>query len=498
MEEYILNASHIRKSFGRNQVLSDICLEIEAGEVHAIVGENGAGKSTFIKILSGEYTADGGEIILNGKACAGHTVREIQEYGLQVVHQNLNLVSSMSVMQNILLGQIPAKHGFLDWEKGSALAEKSLRMVSDRIDLYTSVKALSAAEKQMVVIARAIVNKPKILVLDEPTARLGLEETQQLFKMMDTLKKEKVTIIYITHRLEEIYQMCDRVSVFRDGEKILTCAVENISEEEMVQAMLGKKADAYVPERERYLSDETVLKAEHLTYRNRVKNVSLEVRKGEIVGLIGSVGAGKSETLEMIFGTLKPDSGSVFLKQKQVKDSSPQKSICRGIAFVPEDRQIQGLVSDYTNRENLFLSDLKSISKWGVLNRAREKQIVNRLMKTLHVKPDDPEYQTGLLSGGNQQKIAIGKWLTKEYDIYLMDEITSGVDVGAKAEIYRIISQLVKKGSSVLLSTSDMAEALTLCDRFIVLHRGEVVCEMSRQQAGMGNLLMAMMGEVAS
>ncbi|MDR0875068.1 MAG: sugar ABC transporter ATP-binding protein [Clostridiales Family XIII bacterium] len=498
MEDVILDVRGVSKSFGKNRVLTNITMEVKRGEVHAIVGENGAGKSTLIKALAGEYPIDGGEFILNGQPLVKKSVKDIQTLGLQVIHQNLNLVPSMTVLQNILMGDIPVNRAnVVSWHTGREKALETLRMVSDKLELDTPVEELSAAEKQLVIIARAIINEPTLLVLDEPTARLGMEETQSVFRLIDKLKSNNVTMLYITHRLEEIYKICDRVSVFRDGEKVLTSAVSGITQSEMASAMLGKKVTDVIAENRGAVSADTLLEIKGLQYKNTVKNISFEIKRGEIVGLIGSVGAGKSETLDMIFGSVQPDQGEVFLNGEKLtgKDHQPVKAVQKGIAYIPEDRQTQGLVQDFAIRENLSFADIKSLSKHGaIIDRKKEKEAVDGLMEKLLVKPPDPEYKTSQLSGGNQQKVLIGKWLVNKYELYLMDEVTAGVDIGAKMQIYEIITDIADSGSAVLLATSDITEALYLCNRFVILHRGEVIKELDRADAEIEDILLAMMG----
>lgn len=500
MEIIALEAVGIVKNFGATQALKGVDLKVFKNEVHAVVGENGAGKSTLIKALAGDHAIDEGVIYLDSQKISGLSTHDIQDKGLHVVHQHLNVVPSMTVGENILLGSPPTnKAKILAWKKSRKKAEDTLRLISDTISLDEKVENLSAAEKQLVIIARAIVNDPKILILDEPTARLGMKESEQLFKLIQKLKDNGVTIIYISHRLEEIYRVCDRVSIFRDGQKITTMNLSEISEDEMVANMIGRSISNYIPKSKVEIG-EKVLEVKGLNFERKVRNISFEVRKGEIVGLVGSVGAGKSEVLDILFGTLSADSGEAILSGQVLMGNNektiPHKSIKAGIAYIPEDRQIQGLVLQYSNRENFTLVDIDKVSKYAVIRSKLEQKTTEELINKLLVKPKDSEYITGALSGGNQQKIAIGKWMLKKYSLYLMDEVTAGVDVGAKSEIYKIIGEFVKDGSSVLLATSDITEALGICDRLIVLHRGEIIKELDVREATRENLLLYMMGGV--
>jgi ribose transport system ATP-binding protein len=500
MGKVILEVRNVSKSFGKNKVLTNITMEVNQNEIHAVVGENGAGKSTLIKALAGEYRIDGGAFVLDGTTLTGKSVKEIQALGLQVIHQNLNLVSGMTVMQNILIGRIPVnKAGIVSWRNGRDKAHEALRMVSNKIGLDTPVEQLSVAEKQLVIIARAIVNDPTILVLDEPTARLGMEETRSAFRLIEKLKENNVTMLYITHRLEEIYRICDRVSIFRDGERVLTSDVSAITQNEMASAMLGKKVSGIVRQnRDAAPGEDVLLDVRRLGYKDVVKDISFKINRGEIVGLIGSVGAGKSETLDMIFGSSTPDRGEIFMADAKMpgKRRHPSSAVKKGIAYIPEDRQTQGLVQEFTIRENLSFVDIKRFSRSGiVIDGRKEKTAVNTLMDDLLIKPADPEYKTGQLSGGNQQKVLIGKWLLRPYRLYLMDEVTAGVDIGAKMQIYRIIADIADSGGAVLLSTSDITEALCLCDRLVILHRGNVIKELDGSKAETEDILLAMMGD---
>jgi simple sugar transport system ATP-binding protein len=322
-----------------------------------------------------------------------------------------------------------------------------------------------------------------------------MEETEQLFKLLVRLKEKRATIIYITHRLSEIYRICDRVSIFRDGERILTAPVVDMPEDEMVSAMLGRKLASFVPKIETKIG-EKVLAVRGLKYGNTVKNVSFSVRRGEIVGLVGSVGAGKSETLDIIFGSVRPQHGEVTIDGEIISLSqhNPMWAVKKGIAYIPEDRQSQGLVLDYFIRENLTLVDMQKVAKNSFISRKRETKTVEEMIRRLMIRPPEAEYTVSSLSGGNQQKVSIGKWFLRDYGIYLFDEITTGVDIGAKAEIYKMIGSLVEKGCAVVIATSDIMEAMNLCDRMVILHRGCVIREVQKDHATMQEVLLAMMG----
>ncbi|MHB1127320.1 MAG: sugar ABC transporter ATP-binding protein [Bacillota bacterium] len=489
----LLKLEGIKKSFGGIHALRGVDLEVNEGEIHAIVGENGAGKSTLMKILARELREDAGEIILQGESLVGLSPWEVQARGMRVVHQELNVIPSLSVRKNILLGCPPTKSfGLLSWRKGYAKAEEALRLVSSSLRLEDKVSTLGAAGHQLVILARALVHQPRILILDEPTARLGMEETNQLFFMLEKLKNNKVTIIYISHRLEEIYRICDRVTVLRDGNKVITTETCNLPEEQLVHHMIGRELTNFIPKKKVQLGD-VVVEAKGISFGTKVKEASFTVRGGEVVGLVGAVGAGKSELLHVLFGADVPDKGEIIIGGKRNLISKPADAIKSKIALIPEDRTNQGLVRDFAVKENLTLV-YPEASGAGIIKLSKERETVANLIKQLQINPPNPYSDVKTLSGGNQQKVVLGKWLLTKQKVYLFDEVTAGIDVGAKTEIYKLIGDLAAEGAAILVSTSDITEALGLCGRLMVMHRGRIVAELPGESTGREEVLTCMMG----
>jgi ribose transport system ATP-binding protein len=356
-----------------------------------------------------------------------------------------------------------------------------------------SAAGLSAAQCQLIVLARALVNEPQVLILDEPTARLGMEETEQLFKLFDILKKKKVTIIYISHRLEEIYRVCDRVTILRDGSKVKTAAITEITEEELVAQMLGRTVEQLVPKKKITLGN-ILLNVKNLTWGTKVKDISFSIKAGELVGLVGAVGAGKSEVLRLIFGVLPNEKGVIQIGPNKNQIDTPIGAIKHGVAFVPEDRKNEGLVMDFMIKENISLVDLKALSRHGLIQKKIENQEATQLVKNLHISALNALAKVKTLSGGNQQKVVLSKWLLKSRMVFLLDEVTAGIDVGTKFEIYELLGKLAEEGSALLLSTSDIQEAMGLCDRLLIMHRGALVAELAPKATTREEVLMYMMG----
>lgn len=494
-DQVVMSFRDVRKYFGATKALDGIDLDIHANEVHAIVGSNGAGKSTLMKTLAGEYIPDSGHLYYLGEDITGLSPLAIQKKGIQVVHQVLNIVESMTIMENILLANPPVRNGFLTWSDSRAQVNEILNFLEINFDLNKPAGSLSISEQQFVILTRALINHPKVLVLDEPTSRIGLEETNNLFEVIRKLKKTGTTTIYISHRMEEIYQICDKISVFRDGKKIETRRTKDMPKDELVTMMLGKKMDVFYP---KVTLDQggQVLKVKNLHYKDRIQNVSFHVKQGEIVSIVGAVGAGKTELLSMIYGIMKPDKGEVWIRDnKVVPGLTPGKAVKNRIALVPEDRAQQGMVEKYPVKNNLTAINMGKISKGKLINQTTENDLAQQLNDKLSVTPNDIDYLIEELSGGNQQKVVIGKWMAESYHLYLLDEVTAGVDIGAKSEIYEILGRLAKAGAGVLLATGDIEEAIGVSDRIIILFKGRVVCEVEPSSITKDEILSYIMGE---
>lgn len=493
-EETILRMEGIRKRFGATHALRGADLSVRPGEVHAIVGSNGAGKSTLMKILAGVYKPDEGHIWFDGADIAGQEPVQMQRLGIQVVHQVLGIVGSMSVLENILLANPPLKNGLLNWRAGTVTVRKTLDRIGFFLDLKLPAGKLSASEQQFVILARALIHQPRLVVLDEPTARLGMRETQKLFELIRALKAQGTTVLYISHRIEEIYAISDRISVFRDGVRVRTDASDHFLEGELVQAMLGKRMDVFFPKAAAAIGDE-VLRIRDLRFGDRLNGVNLGIRSGEIVSLVGAVGAGKSEILHCLFGMENPDDGTIEFKGRRISRRGPGEAMRDGMALVPEDRVAQGMIGDFLVGENLTSINMRLLQSGGLLSKRRERDLAARLICRLDVRPPDASQVMTKLSGGNQQKVVVGKWLTSvAYRLYLMDEVTAGVDIEAKAEIYRIMGEIVQNGGAVLLATGDIEEAMGVSDRVMVLYKGRIIKETRPDETTKDELLSYIMG----
>ena len=474
---------NIHKSFGATRALQGVDLDILRGQVNAVVGSNGAGKSTLMKTLAGIYRPDEGKIFLDGQDITGLTPLKLQELGIQVVHQVLNIVGSMSVLENILLANPPLRHGVLQWKSGADTVRAILERIDFPLDLRAPAGALSVSQQQFVILARALIHQPKVLVLDEPTARLGMEETQKLFSLIRTLKAQGTTVIYISHRLDEIYTICDRISIFRDGMHVLSRETDALGEAELVQAMLGKRMETFFPKVQASIGEE-ILRVENLRDPKTLNGVGFTVRSGEIVSLVGAVGAGKTEILECLFGLRKADAGQIVFRGKPLgRSHGAQRAIGMGMALIPEDRALQGMIGDYAVRENLSSVDMPQACHLGVFSRAREDRLAQGLVHQLDVRPNDIHYRMTGLSGGNQQKVVLAKWLLQQIDVLILDEPTRGIDVGAKAEIHRMMGQLAAEGMAIIMISSELPEVLGMSDRILVMHNGKITGELDREQA---------------
>lgn len=490
----LLKMQGIKKSFGATKALKGVDLIVNKGEVHAIVGSNGAGKSTLMKTLAGEYIPDEGKLFFMGEDITGLTPRKIQGKGIEVVHQVLNIVDSMSIMENIMLACPPLKNNLLTWKDGQKQVEDVQKLIGIDFNLKQPAGTLSISEQQFVIIARALISNPKLLVLDEPTSRIGLHETQKLFALIEKLKQSGTTTIYISHRMEEIYKICDTISVFRDGTHIETRLTKDFPEDELVASMLGKKLDAFFPKVEAELSGEA-LRVEDLRYQNKLNGISFSVQKGEIVSIVGAVGAGKTEILNCVYGILRPDGGKITVDNKLLPShNTPAKAIANAVALVPEDRALQGMIGNTTIAHNVTSINMKNIAKLGLIRNKTENELAKNINDRLQVVPNDIHYIISKLSGGNQQKVVIGKWLIDEYALYLLDEVAAGVDIGAKSQIYTLLGELVKRGAGVLLATGDIEEAMGLSDRIIVIYKGKIIKEVRPSEITKDELLFYIMG----
>lgn len=478
-QEFVLKTKDIYKSFGGNHVLKGIDFEVEKGEVQALLGINGAGKSTLIKIISGALAQDKGEVNIGGQITKNLTPAKAQALGVATIYQETSLYPQLSVLENLFVGKRLKKHGQLDWKEMENVARRTFERLGVEIDPYEKLENVGKATAQLVEIAKALTIDAKILIMDEPTSSLSKQETEKLFEIVRKLKKEGTSIIYISHRMEEIFQITDRVTVMRDGIIIGTKLTSDATTEWVTKGMLGKEAD-YVLEKKLKEKGEVLLDVKNLSAEPFFRNVSLQVRRGEIVVLSGLVGAGRTEVMRAVFGIDGYDSGEIIFKGEPVKKKT-WDVIKQGIAMVPEDRGRQGLVKEMSAAENMVMSALPALSSVGFRNSSREKERVAAQVEGLLLNPPSAKLDGGSYSGGNQQKIVIGKWLNTNPDLLILDEPTCGVDVGAKMEIYKLIEKLAEDGKGILVVSSDIEETKMIADRIIIMRQGFIAGELSNE-----------------
>lgn len=469
----LLEMKNIHKRFPGVYALKNIHFTLKEGEVHALLGENGAGKSTLIKVLGGIYQADEGEIFIQGKKAEIHNVFDAQKNGVAIIHQELVLVPYMTVAENIFLGREPVKRGLVDKTKMNTESAQLLRDYRLNFGPETLIADLTIAQRQMVEIVKAISFNSKILVMDEPTSSISDKEVDFLFKIMKTLTEKGVGIIYISHKMSELWQICDRVTVLRDGEYVGTETIKDITKDKLISMMVGRTLEQYYT-REFLNPSEEVLRVENLCDGKMVRDVSFNVRKGEIVGMAGLVGAGRSETMHCIFGLKKKYTGKIFLRGKEVRFKTAVEAINEGMAFVPEDRKLEGLYHVKSVTYNTSIEVLSDFIKGIFFNKKREAEIAQTYTDMMKTKTPSLEQHVNLLSGGNQQKVMIGRWLATNPSVLILDEPTRGVDVGAKAEIYAIMNYLVKQGISIIMISSELPEIINMSDRIYVMANGKV------------------------
>ncbi|MDQ7250311.1 sugar ABC transporter ATP-binding protein [Dongia sedimenti] len=480
----LLEVSGVSKSFGPVKVLKEISFDVRPGEVHALLGENGAGKSTLIKIVAGVINADEGEVRLEGKAVRFASPREAAAHGIATVYQELLLFPDLTVAENIYLGHAPkTRWGALDWNAMRAGARALLDSLdSPDLDVDTTVGKLSVANRQRVEIAKALSHDAKLVIMDEPTAALADADARRLMDVVKRLRDRGVGIIYVSHRLPEIFALADRVTVLRDGTYVGTKPIGEVTEGDLVSMMVGRAIDHLFPKVDT-TPGETILEVKNLSYRNTVNDISLTVRAGEIVGIAGLIGAGRTELALTIFGITPATSGEILIDGKPVTISSPDDARRLKIAYVPEDRGSQGLIRPQTVRENVSLAILDRIARAFVVDRRQEGSLARQAIERFGIRTRGPEQRVKQLSGGNQQKVVLAKWIATEPRVLIMDEPTRGIDVGAKAEIHALMSRLAGQGLAVLMISSELPEVLGMSDRVLVMRGGRIVAQFDRKDA---------------
>ncbi len=481
----VLELKNIKKVFGGTTVLDNVNISFLQGEFHALVGENGAGKSTIIKIISGVYQADGGKVYLDDKETKYHTPSDAQRAGISTLFQEIQEIPEMTVAENIFLGREPriANTVFVDKKKLMKEAEKLIGDLGLNINTTVKMRELPVSSRKMVEIARAVSQKAKVVIMDEPTANLNAEEINALFKMIDTLKKNQTTIIYISHRMNEVFSLADRVTVLRDGKTVATMNNDEYDEKSLISMMIGRELTEMYPARNSKIG-RTVLEVEDMSLDSYFSNVSFEVKAGEVVGLAGLDSSGATAVTKTLFGLCGKPKGFATCNCSELQLKNPQTSIKQKVAFLPEDRKTQGLFLNQSLLYNYTISSLRSVfSKKHILNNKLEKKKSYEISHALKLKANDLYEKANQLSGGNQQKIMLGRWMLDDYKILILEEPTRGVDVGAKAEIYRQINLLAEKGLAVLMYSTDMMELLGMCDRILVFSAGKLTATLSKEEA---------------
>ncbi len=483
MQEYIVEMEHIYKTFPGVNALDDVSLNLKAGEVLALLGENGAGKSTLVKILSGVYTPDSGDVRILSQKVDNLTPKKAQELGVAIIHQELNMCPHLTVAENIFLGREMSQKGILSSREMNRQAKSILEKLNIDISPDTIVGDLAVSKQQMVEIAKALSINSKILIMDEPTSALTSKEIDDLFKIIRKLKSEGCGIIYISHRLEELKHIADRVMIMRDGKHIITKNFTDIAMPEIITYMVGREIKQKFP---RVVTNrgEKIFEVKNLNAGRMVRNVSLDLYEGEILGIAGLMGAGRTETTRAIFGAEPKESGEIILHSKAITIDKPMDAIKAGIVLVPEDRKKDGLCTELSVRENIALPNLDILcNDQGVVDFQKEKSMVNKAINDLSIKLASPEVNAGSLSGGNQQKVVVSKWLARNSHVVIFDEPTRGIDVAAKVEIYNIMNDLKKQGIGVIFVSSEMPEIMGISDRILVMCDGRITGELNIEDA---------------
>ncbi len=497
-EEYLLEMSHISKSFPGVQALEDVSLNLRTGEVFAIVGENGAGKSTLIKILSGVYSTDTGETRLQGKKVSLRSPKDAIEMGINTIYQETSLVQDITVAENIFLGRQPrAGGGRIDWKRMTESAREILNNLSIHLPPGATVVDLSSAQQQLVEIAKAFSRDAKIIIMDEPTASITAEDTENLFTIIKRITLTGTSVLYISHRLKEIFQIADRVMVLRDGKTVHVTDVGATTENEIIKYMVGRDIGNLFGEQSYERGEKVTLSVRNLSRKGAFEDISFELHEGEILGFSGLVGAGRSEIVRGIFGLDQFDSGEILIDGERLNSRNPADVIRKGIAFVSEDRRLESIIQGFTVRANITLLLLRQVlSRIRLINSRKESRLADRYVKEFNIKTPSLEQLVVNLSGGNQQKVALAKCLSTNPKILILDEPTKGIDVGAKKEIHTLIKELAHKGVSIILVSSEMPEIIGMCHRVIVIREGKMVRVLERSELNEDSLIQAAVGNL--
>ncbi len=479
--EFLLEMKKITKRFSSNTVLDEVDFSVRQGEVHALIGENGAGKSTLMKILCGVYHADDGSVLIQGEKQKIKNPAESIALGISIINQEMSPMRDLTVAENIFMGRLPMKNGFIDKKTMNKMAQLLLDEIGSKIDPSQYMNSLKISDMQMVEICKAISFDAKIIIMDEPTSALSEKEVEALFQIINNLKSKGKSIIYISHKLDEIFAICDSATILRDGKLIDRSDIKDLTKDQMISSMVGRKIEDIFPPRHPKFGDIMLSIRDYQTSPGGPK-ISFDLRKGEVLGLTGLMGAGRTELAETIFGMRKRYGGVLKIEDKEVTVNNPLQAMKSGIAFCTDDRKLTGLVGTMSIKENITLPTIQDFFKGGMLSYKKEIDATNRMMEMLRIKATS--YMTNVmeLSGGNQQKVVLAKWLYREPKILILDEPTRGIDVGAKVEIYNVINELTDKGYSILFISSEMQEIIGVCDRVLIFHEGDVNGELNRAE----------------
>ncbi|WP_186423629.1 sugar ABC transporter ATP-binding protein [Lacrimispora celerecrescens] len=480
----------ICKSFSDHAVLTDAGFSLESGEVHALMGENGAGKSTLMKILTGIYEKDSGTVLIDGEEVVYKTPKEAEHAGIILIHQELNVLFDLTVEENLFLGkEITTRRGICNKKEMQKQAETILEKLGVKIPVKKRMAELAVGQQQMIEICRALMSEAKVIIMDEPTAALTASETEILFKVIKKLQKDGVSIIYISHRMEEIFELCDRITVLRDGQYVGTKETQNTNEKDIVKMMIGREIGERYPERKSSIGKE-ILRVSGLTKHGTYENVSFSVKEGEVLGVSGLMGAGRTEVMRSIFGNMQHDGGDIFIDGTKCTIDNPAAAIKYGIGFITEDRKTEGLMLEDSIKNNISLTNLASISdRYHVINKGKEKSLAENAIKELKIRCFHQSQECGKLSGGNQQKVVFAKWVYTNPRILILDEPTRGVDVGAKKEIYNIINELAAKGVAIIMVSSELPEILGMSDRIMIIREGTVRGILNKEEANQEKIM---------
>lgn len=477
----LLEMRDIRKSFNSVEVLHGVNLSVRRGTVHALMGENGAGKSTLMKVLAGVHRCDSGEVYIQGKKVEIQSPKHSQELGVAMIHQELSSIPEMTVAENIFLGREPRKGVFIDRKKMTDMTKELLDHLKVSIDPNTKIGRLKVADQQLVEIAKAVSFNAEIIVMDEPTSAITDNEVEYLFKIIADLKKQGKGIIYISHKMDEIFRISDDITVLRDGNYVNTWPAKEIDNSILIKNMVGRELNEYYPKVKVPITD-VLFEAKHLTQKGKFEDINFQVKRGEIFGIAGLIGAGRTEMMQAVFGLTKLDGGEVYLDGKKLEIRRPKDAIEEGIAFVTEDRKGEGLVLGMSVAHNITLPSMKAYSRQGFISSGAEKHIVQQEISSLRIKVHGPGQLVGKLSGGNQQKVVLAKWMIKSPKLLILDEPTRGIDVGAKSEIYKLMCEYVAKGNSIIMISSEMPEVMGMADRIMVMSNGAKSGELNRNE----------------